>query len=128
MWKAGRAGIGHEENAEMPKRAGLRGFQRGLDGVAGGAEDMQAGVAFVVGGDEVPARGGGVGEGEHVADRDLVAGPFAAVAPVLLVDLVLLEVGLFAGAEAGELFLAADVELELDHDLAVVGEFAFKVL
>jgi hypothetical protein len=76
---------------------------------AGGFEDLEAGEAFVVRRDQVPRRGGGVGESEHVANSDFVGVPFATVAPVFVVYLVAFVRGFFAGAEAAELFVAADV-------------------
>ena len=67
-------------------------------------------------------------EREHVAHGDLVGAPFAAVAPVLGVDLVPLVVGLLAVAEAAELLVLADVQPELQHDDAVLGELRFEVV
>jgi len=83
--------------------------ETGLDLPARRFENGQPGVALVISRDEVPWRKRTIGKRQHVTDRDLIASPFATVAPVLGVDLVPFVGGRFAFAEPAELLLLADL-------------------
>src|SRR5688572_29811225 len=91
-------------------------------------EDLGAGEPLAVRRDEEPGRGPGVGPLEHLVDRLLVLVPLLAVAPVVGADLPVLVGVLLALLEAPELLLFRDVEEDLDHRTAVVGELLFELV
>ncbi len=109
--------------APQPSRASSKCL---LEAAADGLEDLDAGELLVVPGHNGPRRILGAGPSHHVIDGGLVGVPLLAVAPVLVVDLVLLEGDLLALLEAAQLFLLADVHPELHHHQPVVGELLFK--
>src|SRR3954451_21432444 len=87
-----------------------------------GLDHLHARKALRVPLHEVPRRPLGARALEHVLDGLAVGGPLAAVAPVLVRELVLLERVLLARLEALELLLVGEVQPQLHEYRAVPGE------
>src|SRR6202521_116240 len=92
------------------------GFQRAVETLGDGAQDLYSRVVLILCFDQRPRRDLGAGTIDHVADGDFVLIPLFAIAPVFGGDLEALECGVLAGPEASQLLRLADLQPELDDD------------
>ena len=106
----------------------ISGFQSSIDALGRLAQDFKSGESFVVGGNEIPGGECIVRERQHVAHGGFVGRPLSAIAPVFVVDFVMLVRRLFARAETGELFVFGNLQPVFHHNSAVIGELLFEVV
>src|ERR1700680_2398640 len=92
------------------------GFQRAVETLGDGAQDLYSRVVLILCFDQRPRRDLGAGTIDHGADVYCVLIPLFAIAPVFGGDLEALECGVLAGPEASQLLRLADLQPELDDD------------
>src|ERR1700676_622186 len=104
------------------------GFQRAVETLDDGAQDLDSRVVLILCFDQRPRRDLGAGTIDHVADGDLVLIPLFAIAPVFGCNLEALECRVLARPEASQLLRLADLQPELDDNRIAGGELFLELV